>query len=108
SRRSWRGAAKTKRRRKGGGGATKKAIATNSRGGAGGKKRHGGGGRGGARGMYPATVRSAISSPGRAGSARVGRRPQVGFSRAMRRIRWRSSASSFGRPTALPLECHRQ
>jgi hypothetical protein len=34
-----------------------------------------------------------------ASSARIRRRPQVGFSRAMRRMRRRSSGSSLGRPT---------
>jgi hypothetical protein len=36
------------------------------------------------------------------------RRPQVGFSRAMRRIRWRISASSLKRPTAFVFDFHRQ
>jgi hypothetical protein len=36
------------------------------------------------------------------------RRPQVGFSRAIRRISWQSSGSSLGRPTGLGLDFQRQ
>ena len=86
----------------------KKSMATRSRACAVRKARQVDDGRGEGRCMYLGMVSSATSWPSRASSAWMRRRPQVGFSRAMRRMRWRSSASSFGRPTGFGLHFHRQ
>ena len=86
----------------------KKSMATSSRACAVRKVRHVGDGRGDVRRMYLAMVSSATSWPSRASSAWMRRRPHVGFSRARRRIRWRISTSSLGRPTGFGLDFHRQ
>jgi hypothetical protein len=89
-------------------GDNEKSTATTSRICASRKARHVADGRGEGRRMYLATVSSATSEPRNRSSAWIRRRPQVGFSRAMRRISVRSSRSSGGRPAERRPDFQRQ